>query len=56
MDRVAYLFVADGELSLCLLVVLREGLQVLDGLAREDGDGELDVRLGVLVAGLREID
>ena len=45
------LLVADGKLALRLLVVLGKALQLHHRLALVDGDQELDVRLGVLVAG-----
>lgn len=50
-----YLLVTNSELALSLLVGVREGLQLLDGLRLQDLDAELDVALGVFMAGLRKM-
>ena len=50
----AYFLVADGELALCLLVRIGEGLKSLDRLALRDRRGELDISLRVFVAGLQK--
>ena len=47
-----FFLIADGELALRLLVVLREVLELLDRLALQHRGGELDVRFGVFMAGL----
>ena len=47
-----YLLIANGEFALRLLVLVGKGLQLLDGLALQDGDAELYVGLCVLVARL----
>jgi hypothetical protein len=47
-----YLLIANGEFALGLLVGIGKGLELLDGLALQDLNAELDVALGVLVAGL----
>ena len=52
-NQLSYLLVADRELALGLLVLLCEGLQLFHRLALQDRYAELDVRLGVLVAGLQ---
>lgn len=41
--RGTYLLVADSELALRLLVLLREGLEGLDRLALQHGQCELDI-------------
>lgn len=46
-----YLLIPNRKLPLGLLVHLREGLQLLDGLVVQHRHGILDVALGVLVAG-----
>ena len=48
----ANLFITDGEFALCLLVLLRKGLQLLDGFGLGDRDAELDVAFCVFMAGL----
>jgi hypothetical protein len=50
----SYLLVTNSKLALRLLVLVGESLEALDRLAGEDGHGELDVGLGVLVAGLEQ--
>lgn len=47
-----YLLIPDSKLSLCLLVVLGKRLESLDGLVLQDRNAELDVGLGVFMAGL----
>jgi hypothetical protein len=47
-----HLLVANCELALRLLVLVRVCLQLLDWVALQDGDGKLDVGLCVLVARL----
>lgn len=39
----AYLFVANGKLARGDLVGIRKGLQLLDGIALQYGNGKLDV-------------
>jgi hypothetical protein len=50
--HIVLLLIADSELALCLFVVLREVLEILDRLALQHRGGELDVCFGVFVAGL----
>ena len=49
-----YLLISDRELPLRLLVVLREGLQLLGSLILQNRDAELDIGFRVLVAGLHK--
>lgn len=49
------LLVADGKPALRLLIVAGKGLQRFDSLALENGQGEPDIGLGVLVAGLKAV-
>ena len=51
-EDIVFLLVANGELALCLLVVLRKGLELLDSRARRDRGCEFDVGFCVFVAGL----
>lgn len=46
------LFVTNSELSLSLLVGVGESLELLDRLRLQDLDAELDIALGVFMAGL----
>lgn len=46
------LLVADGEPPLSLGMLVGEGLEVADGVALGDGEGELDVGFCVFVTGL----
>ena len=50
--RYKYLLISDSELSLCLLVVLSETLELFDRIALEDCDEELDILLRVLMTRL----
>jgi len=47
-----YLFVANGEFTLCLLVVIDKVLQLLDCIIGSDSSAELDIGLGILVTRL----
>ena len=47
-----YLLITNGKLALRLLVLVGESFEFLDGLRLQDLDSELDVALGVFVAGL----
>lgn len=47
-----FFLIPNGEFALRLLVVLCKVLQLLDGIALQDGGGEFDIRLGVFVTGL----
>lgn len=46
------LFITNGEFTLSLFVSIGKGLELLDGLALQDFNAELDVGLGVLVTRL----
>lgn len=49
-----YLLVADGELSLRLLILLGKVPEFVDGIVLQHRFRELDVRLGVFVSRLEE--
>lgn len=51
----SYLLVTDGEFPLCLLVLLRKCLELLDGLCLRDRNAELDIGLGILMTGLERV-
>jgi hypothetical protein len=51
----SYLLVADSEFPLCLLVLVRKCLELLDRLCLRDRNAELDVGLGILMAGLEGV-
>jgi hypothetical protein len=51
----AYLLIANGEFALGLLVGIGKSLELLDRLALQDLNAELDVALGVLVTRLQQI-
>lgn len=53
--RDTYLLIANSEFSLRLLVLVGESFEFLDRLRLQDFDAELDVALGVLVAGLESL-
>lgn len=48
----AHLFVANGKFASGNLVILCKSLQFLDRIALKDGNGKLDVGLGVFVSRL----
>ena len=48
----AYLLITNSKFALGLLVLIGEGLKLLDWLRLQDLDAEFDVTLGVLVTGL----
>lgn len=51
----SYLLVADGEFPLCLLVLLRKCLELLDRLCLRDCNAEFDIGLGILMTGLEGV-
>jgi len=53
--RRSNLLITDGEFALCLLIGACERLQLFDGFALRDGDGEFDVAFGVLMAWLQSV-
>ena len=50
-----FLLVANCEFALCLLIVLRKIVELLDSRARRNRGGEFDVCFGVFVAGLEGV-
>lgn len=50
-----YLLITDGEFALCLLVLVREGLELQNRLCLGDLDTELHIGLGVFVTRLQVI-
>lgn len=53
--QITNLLVTNSELALRLLVLVGESFEFPDGLRLQDLDAELDVALGVLVAGLETL-
>lgn len=50
-----YLFITNRKLASRNLIGIGKGLQLLNGLGLRDGNGKLDIGLGVLVARLQQL-
>ena len=55
MHSGTYLFITDGRLALCLLVVVGKLLKLLNRIGLNDFGAELDVAFCIFMAGLSNI-